>query len=100
MILLCPNAEYDARLASHLLNLFPKAITNEAIRQSWDEGTIVDVRQGSTSRRIPGRGYELSSKYVHIRLLILCLNLKGCQRCDSAIHQFSGELIGKSASVP
>lgn len=65
MILMTPEEQYDSTHAFAILNAYPHDIINKALEEGKNAGTIVRVK-GGTDRRVPGRGYNISDKFLSI----------------------------------
>ena len=63
MILLTPDDQYDTTHAFSILNSYPIKYVDKALEESKASGAIVKVKSGF-DRRVPGRGYHVSEKYV------------------------------------
>ncbi|OZJ02643.1 hypothetical protein BZG36_05091 [Bifiguratus adelaidae] len=63
MILLTPDEDYSNTSAYELLKRYPLDHIEEACRISHERGIMVRIKSGN-DRRIPGRGYTLSEKFV------------------------------------
>ncbi|KAI8817610.1 uncharacterized protein EV422DRAFT_220609 [Fimicolochytrium jonesii] len=63
MILLTPEASYQSSHAFWILQAFNSDVIETAVRKLNATQTIVKVK-GSTDRRVPGRGYVLSDKFL------------------------------------
>ncbi|KAI9146582.1 hypothetical protein BKA69DRAFT_1163098 [Paraphysoderma sedebokerense] len=65
MILLTPDASYDATHAFSLLTLYPAPLLSEAVEIEKSMGSINKVRSAA-DRKIPGRGFHLSEKFLQL----------------------------------
>lgn len=72
MILMTPEDQYDPTHAFAVLNRYEPYV-KEAIDLVKETGAIVKVKGGS-DRRIPGRGFHVSDKYISFnRIFVLLL---------------------------
>ncbi|ORY03011.1 hypothetical protein K493DRAFT_334426 [Basidiobolus meristosporus CBS 931.73] len=65
MILMTPEDQYDSSHAFSILNIFPHNQIVEALEDAKEAGTIVKVK-GGFNRRIPGRGFHVSDKFLSV----------------------------------
>ncbi|KAK9768259.1 hypothetical protein K7432_001226 [Basidiobolus ranarum] len=65
MILMTPEDQYDSSHAFSILNIFPHTQIVEALEDAKEAGTIVKVK-GGFNRRIPGRGFHVSDKFLSV----------------------------------
>ncbi|KAJ3091834.1 hypothetical protein HK102_013216 [Quaeritorhiza haematococci] len=63
MILMTPEKDYDPTHAFWILNKFPQMTIVNALKEMNDQGTIVKIK-GKPDRRVPGRAYQLSDKFL------------------------------------
>lgn len=65
MILIIPEKEYRPDLSIIALREFSETEVREAVEELRNEGVVVRIRE-QTNRRIPGRGIQISDKYVSL----------------------------------
>ncbi|CAG8446026.1 5398_t:CDS:10 [Diversispora eburnea] len=65
MILLTPEDQYDSSHAFSILNSYPDSLVTHAINKLNEIGAIVRVK-GGNDRRVPGRGYHVSDKFLSV----------------------------------
>lgn len=63
MILITAEDKYDSSKAYFLLNQFPQQHIHSTLKSMNSDGSIVKLKSGN-DRRVPGRGYHLSDKYL------------------------------------
>ncbi|KNC96633.1 hypothetical protein, variant [Spizellomyces punctatus DAOM BR117] len=63
MILMTPESAYDPTHAFWILHAFPHHVIANALRKMNEDQSIVKIK-GSTDRRVPGRGFVLSDKFL------------------------------------
>ncbi len=64
MVLIIPEKEYTPDSSLLALREFDEAEIAAAIQELRDEGVVVRIRE-QVNRRIPGRGIQISDKYVY-----------------------------------
>jgi hypothetical protein len=80
MILITEDTCYDSAHAYSILNAFDQSLVSAAIDNMKEDGSIVDVRGGGQDRRLPGRGLQLSHRYVRKRMFSTIARLT-CREC-------------------
>ncbi|CAG8534737.1 6766_t:CDS:2, partial [Acaulospora colombiana] len=65
MILLTPEDQYDSSHAFSILNSYPDSLVTDAIDKLNESGAIVRVK-GGNDRRVPGRGYHVSDRFLSV----------------------------------
>ncbi|CAG8546062.1 10599_t:CDS:10 [Ambispora leptoticha] len=65
MILMTPDDQYDPAHAFTILNRYPEETVTEALEKYKQMGAIVKMK-GSHSRRIPGRNFHVSDRFLSV----------------------------------
>ncbi|KAJ3150740.1 hypothetical protein HDU86_006357 [Geranomyces michiganensis] len=65
MMLMTPEDRYDSARAFMMLQSFPQVAVAAALTLLCDEQQAIVKVKGSQDRRVPGRGFVLSDKFLH-----------------------------------
>ncbi|KAJ3161012.1 Methyl-CpG-binding domain-containing protein 9 [Geranomyces variabilis] len=65
MMLMTPEDRYDSARAFMMLQAFPQLAVQEALTLLCEEHQAIVKIKGSQDRRVPGRGFVLSDKFLH-----------------------------------